>query len=440
MGKRRLHANDPGSRGRTWSALRSDDGVAMILVVALVVILFVAATALIILVNLATSSQKNQEIRVKEIHLADAGINAYLYELRRDPNYYATHPTLGPTAEDDGVWFVSATPPAAGQPLTLSAQGRLSSQPASKTVIATVRFPTFADYMFLANTDINVGAGATILGRVRTNGNLNNSGVITLASYAAGTISGPGSAVFGSALPTGVQAKYPGQPRIDFAQVRADMDNMRAAAQANLPSTYFAASGYSNGGYLIRFSNGTFTRTTVSGVSGRAVTTVGGTTTLPTPIPPNGVIYVQDNVWVEGTYSAPCTVASAKNIYVVSNVLPLVENSTYTMGLVAAQNIIVPTEYDSISSDTTTTIVAAMLAQSGSIYGNLVSGTTKPGIHIRGSMAYNTYGYFASGDPATAGFRKRLYQYDARLEDYPPPMYPQSKTGTLRVNSWVEGG
>lgn len=417
-----------------------DDGVAMILVVSLVLILFVAATALIILVNYATASQKVQEIRVKEIHLADAGINAYLYQLRRDPRYYATNPTLGPTVEDDGVWFVRATPPTAGEPLTLTAQGRLNSQPASKTVIATVRFPTFADYMFLANTDINVGAGATIMGRVRTNGNLNNNGVITLASYAAGTITGPSSAVFGRDLPAGSVAKYPGQPKIDFAEVKADMDEMRTTAQANLPSTYFAASGYSNGGYLIRFTNNTFTRTTVSGVSGRAVTTVGGTTTLPIPIPPSGIIYVQDNVWVEGTYSAPCTVAGAKNIYIVSNVKPLVADANYTLGLIAAQNVIVPTEYDSISSDTTTTIVAAMLAQSGAIYGNLVSGVTKPGLHIQGSMAYNTYGYFASGDPATAGFRKRLYQYDARLEDYPPPMYPQSKTGTLRVNSWVEGG
>ncbi|HEX9093704.1 MAG TPA: hypothetical protein VF902_06950 [Coriobacteriia bacterium] len=420
---------------RARLALRDDSGIAMMLVIGVMTVLFLTATLLMVMVNYSTLSEKWQETRVKEIHLADAGINAYLYELRSDPLYYQTHPTLGPTSQDDGVWLVMASAPTSRTPLTLRAQGRLNSETASRTVVATVRFPTFADYMFLSNADLNVGGGATIIGRVRTNGDLNNAGTITGASYAHGTITGAGT--FG---PSGNPIKKAGEPVLDFGGVLADMDSIRTAAQANSPQTYFAPSGYANGGYQIAFTgNGKqFTIRSVSAVSSNGSFTY-GTVNLTRDIPPTGVIFVQDNVWVSGQYAAPCTIASSKNIYIPSSITRLDASATYALGLISAQSIVVPTQYDTISSASTTTITAALLAQSGSIYGNLVSGYRPQALHIYGSMAYNTYGYFASGNPATVGFQTRRYQYDAGLENFPPPMFPQQKSGSLRLNTWVEG-
>lgn len=57
-------------------------------------------------------------------------------------------------------------------------------------------------------------------------------------------------------------------------------------------------------------------------------------------------------------------------------------------------------------------------------------------------MAYRTYSGFAvySGNTVISGFREREYTYDPRLDFDPPPMYPQIKDGSLKVNTWIEYG
>lgn len=408
------------TRLRGW--LREDDGIALATVVSVSVVLFLLATMVIILTNGLTSSTVSQEARTKGLHMADAGLNAYLYELRRNPSYFVTNPTLGPVTQDDGVWTVSATAPTETQPLTLLATGAIASMNVMRTVAATVRFPTYAEYMFLSNADLNIGADAVIDGKIRSNGNINNSGQVTGKATAAGSVGGSG--VFGG-------GSEENQPRIDFSQVTVDMSNMRTIATAD--GTYFAASGGSGFRCILSGTTARIEKVTGGTSTGNLTTTLIRTVTIPA----NGVLYFTEDVWVQGNYAAMITIGGARDIYVADN-LTTATNNRFTCGLVAQRSIIVPTWYPSLP--TVMSLQAAMLAQNGTIYGDYRSGITKSKITITGSMSYNTYGYFAlySGNVVIAGFNQRAYNYDPRLEIYPPPYYPQLRDGSLKVSTWVE--
>ncbi len=150
-------------------------------------------------------------------------------------------------------------------------------------------------------------------------------------------------------------------------------------------------------------------------------------------------MYFNDTVWVSGTYGAKVTIASGRDIYIPDHIEPSGSNSKFTMGLIASQEIIVPSWYPSMPDRLK--ITAAMLAQNGAIRADMHMGTTRTRATITGSMAYRTYSGFAtySGNSVVAGFRDRTYTYDPRLDIDPPPMYPQIKDGSLKISTWIEG-
>jgi len=387
-------------------------------------IVFVLVTLMLGVATNSTIDSRRQVARTKALHMADAGLNAYLYELRRNPNFYVANPQLGPTAEEEGSWVVTATAPTQTTPLTLHARGTIPAYGMEEAITARVAFPTFADYMFLADDDLNVGAGATIEGKVRSNGNITNAGRITGVAEAVGTITGSG--VF-------EKGKVPGSPQVDFAQVTADLADIRQAAQA--AGTDYAASGVQ--GYYVVLEGGSARISKVTGGMANGNLTFQVPATVVT-IPSSGVLYFNDRVWVSGEYSARVTIASSRDIYIPKDLVPSNPNSPQTCGLIASNNIIVPYWYP--DAPTNMRITAALLAQNGAIYADLKNGVVANKVTITGSMSYRQYGYFAqqSGNTVVAGFRTRVYSYDPRLEVNPPPMYPQIKDGSLKISVWNE--
>ncbi|TDB39535.1 MAG: hypothetical protein D9V44_00760 [Actinobacteria bacterium] len=396
---------------------------ALATVVAVSAILFLLATMVIILANLLTTNTQSQEGRTKALHMADAGLNAYLYELRRDPGYYVTNPTLGPTSQDDGVWTVTAEAPALNEPLRLTATGSIPGLDVTRTVVASVRFPTYAEYMFLSNADLNIGADALIDGKIRSNGNVANAGEVTGKVSASGSVTGSGT--FG-------QGSEGNVPTIDFSQVTVDMANMKSVAVGS--NAYFSGSGGYGFRVVLNGSSARIERVTGGTGTGNLTTTLIRSLTVPS----EGVLYFDEDVWVQGNYSTMVTIGCSRDIYVADNLTPSQPNRPFTCGLVAARSVIVPSWYPSMPQFMT--LDAAMLAQTGTIYGDYRSGVTKSKITITGSMSYNTFGYFAlyTGNTVTAGFRQRAYLYDPRLELYPPPYYPMLRDGSLKVSTWVE--
>lgn len=427
------------SRSGFWRrSLGSDDGIAAVTVVATGSILFILATMLITLAVYNSDQTKHQEARLKALHMADAGLNAYLYQLRfQGRTYAATNPTMGWQNLDDGSWYVAATPSTSTSDVQLRATGIIPGEPATRTVVANVTFPTFAQFMFLSDADINIGADAVIGGRVRSNKNIDNQGIVKGLLEVTGNLTGKTGP--GNLQGTGGPAAHPGYstgvPTIDFNQVSADMTTMRTLAQS--AGTYFGPLSSPYLGYRVTFNGSTATIERVKAVSGTGVLTVD--TPVTRSIPGNGQFYFDDDIWVRGTYTGSATIGSNSNIYIPENLGPTGGlTSTYTMGLVAQNNVIVPSWYASVPQNMTVT--AAMLAQTGTIYGDLQNGITKQKITITGSMSYRTYGYFAqyNGNTVTAGFQAREYDYDDRLTRFTPPNYPMIRTGALGVDSWVE--
>ena len=76
-----------------WS--KNDAGSAFMTVIATTSILFVLATTLMMMVSYQTATTAQRTARVSAMHVADAGINAYLFHLKAQPGYYAVSPDTG---------------------------------------------------------------------------------------------------------------------------------------------------------------------------------------------------------------------------------------------------------------------------------------------------------------------------------------------------------
>jgi hypothetical protein len=386
-------------------------------------ILFVLATTLMMMVAYQTQTTSVRTARVRATHVADAGINAYLYQIRQRYDYYTVVPDTGVVTIGDGETYrVRAQGPADGKPLTLYSTGNAGD--GTVTIAATVRCPSFADYMFCSDDSLLIGAGATINGQVHSNHDINNAGHITGKVTAAGTITN-----------TGVLDQVPAdhQAPVSFTQVAIDMDSIMVSAQDN--GAYFGPS--LKLGYLVTVNGSSVTVDKVTGGN-----TTGNLTTTPVrtlTVPASGALYFADTIWVKGSYSVPLTIVSNSNIYVPNSYTPSDMGSTVTGGLIARQSIIVPAWYPSVPQQMRLT--AALLSQSGSITADMKYGVYRDNITINGSETYFARGGFALVDGSgnvVGGFHTRVYSYDQRLDDYAPPKYPVIQDGALNVATWIE--
>lgn len=408
---------------RSRPATPPDEGVVLAVVVGITSVLFLVATMLLQLVLYQTAFAGVDVARTQALHIADAGVNAYLYELRWDPDYYVTTPTLT-AATAEGTWTVVASPPSSQQPyLTLRSVGALASGAATRTVAATVRFPTFADYMFLEDCDIGIGSGATVVGKVHSNHNITNAGRITGLASAYGRFSNTGAGVTEKGFLSG-----PSQAaEIPFTQLKTNMDAMKSVGQSAGARGYSAPAASGKQGYEVVLSGTSYTRRTVSGFSSSGYSVSSDPVTF--SIPNSGIMYFDDDIWLKGSYGLNITIVSSGNIYVVGNVAPVDPLSDSTAGLIAELNISVPGQYSIVPNDMT--IQAALLAKSGSVTSTYGS-THKNSLTIKGSLADVQVGAFAGA------FNTRTYTYDQRLDLFPPPMYPVVRTDAMKLQSWVE--
>ena len=384
-------------------------------------ILFIMATTLMTVVAYQSQVTALRVGRVRATHVADAGINAYLYLLRNNYDTYLTNLDTGwVTVSGVERYRVRVVPPTDGKPLTLYSTGVAGD--GTQTIAATVRFPTFGDYMFLCGSDLSIAGDARINGQVRSNGNIDNQGQITGKVIAGGVVTGNGSADRGY---------LQNQPTIDFNQVLATMDAIRTSA--GVSSSFFPASG-ALGYRVVVNGNSVVIDKVVGGID------TGNFVTVPVTalsIPSSGVFYFVDTVWVQGAYSRSVTIVADGDINLIGDYVPSSVDSTATSGLIAKKNIIVPSWYGNNEMN----VNAALLSQSGAIYADIKQGFIRQGINITGSLSYAySGGGFATKYPGqpVAGFRQNVYTYDQRLNLYPPPMYPVIRDGSLKVDTWIE--
>lgn len=470
----------------------------------LVPIIIFSAVAIIIMGGIVnwtkTTIEANRQllIREKAIQLAESGIDYYRWHLAHDKTDYqdgtgAPGPYVHQVFDKNGVligqYSLNIIPPTTGSTkVVIESTGTPVDSTISRTIRAELAIPSLAKYAVVANDNMRFGLGTEVFGPVHSNRGIRFDGfahnLITSAEASYDDPDHTGANEFGvhthvnvppstgvnnsfrplEAPPTDpvpnrtdvfkVGRQFP-VPAVDFTGLTYNLSNIKAEAQAN--GRYFAASG--SQGYKITLNtDDTFNirRVTsqyndnncdnVQNQIGWGIWSINNTVNIGTyPIPANGLIFVEDNLWVEGSIdTARVTIAVGRfpdnpttrpqltinndltySNYDGSDVIALISQGNLNIGLVSDNNL---------------RIDAALVSQNGRVGRYYYESDCSP-YHIRssitlyGMIATNLRYGFAYTDGT--GYQNRNIIYDANLLYGPPPSFPLTSE-YYEVISWQE--
>lgn len=392
--------------------------------------------------------------REMALQIAEAGINYYQWRLAHFPEDYTDGTgQAGPylhdykdkdTQETVGQFSLVITPPSSGSTVVqIESTGWGSSSPNIKrTVTVKYGIQSMAKYAFLSNDVIWIGDMETVNGLMHSNNGIRFDGVGNAPiTSAKSTYSCPGSqgspcpadnmpGVWGSASQD-VQNfwKYP-VPAIDFSSLTSDFAGIKELAEIGgiylAPSNkqgyslVFSADGKVSVYKVVNLENNDYKKRNFEFVQ---------------DVPQNGIIYAEDNVWVEGVVKGKVTVAAAvlpydssnaPTIYIPNNIVYSDKDGSDVLGLISQKDV-----YVTYSAPTNLEVDAALVAQTGSVRFPFYSGNIKDSISVYGSiMSFIQWTWtWVSGSTVVSGYRNTYSSYDANLLYGPPPSFPLSPSG-----------
>lgn len=474
---------------------------ALILVNALVfgAIAIVLITSLVSWGSTVLEVSRNIVNREQAFHIAEAGIDYYRWHLAHAPaDYYdgnASSTSPGPyihsfkdkDGNTIGQFELTITPPPSGSTVVkIKSKGVLASASnISRSIQATLAIPSLARYAVAANDVMRFGEGTEVFGPIHSNDGIrfdgvahnlitsakttytdNDSDACTGNSWAVHTCFGANDPTPNTIPPNRSDVFMAGRqypvPNIDFSGMTTDLSQIKANAQS--AGRYFAPSG-SQGYRIVLKTNDTFDVYRVTALisapsnctnssnqdgwgtwSVRTQTFVGNYT-----FPTNGLIFVEDHIWVEGSINtARITIASARfpdspatrTSITVNNPLRYTNtDGTDTLSLIAQNNFNV-----GLISSSTLQIDAAIIAQNGRAgryYYNSNCRTSSPTVNYYTRTELTLYGMIASnkryGFAYTngTGYATRNIIYDGSLLYAPPPSFPLT-SNQYQIISWDE--
>ncbi len=420
--------------------------------------------------------------------IAEAGLEYYRWHLAHAPGDFTNGTGQpGPYVKDFydqsgtllGNFSLSIIPPELGSTLvTVSSVGTVVNNPnITRTIVTKLSIPSFANFAAVTNSAMRFGEGTEVFGPVHSNNGLHFDGlaynIVTsaVASYNDPDHNGnnefgvhthvnppPSSGINSSfrsleAPPNVVPARpdvfsvgrsFPA-PVVDFSNITDDLANMKT--QAENEGFYLGGSGVLGYRVVLKVNNtfdlysvNTLTNppaqcTNVAGQSGWSSWSVNSTTLLGNyALPANGLMFFDDNLWVEG-------VVDGGRVTIVAAHLPEDVNQRRTITI---NNNLTYTNYDGADSialiaqdDINAGMVsandlridAALVAQYGRVGRYYYEDDCNP-YNDRDSLTlYGTivtaerYG-FAYTDGS--GYNTRTIIYDAYLLYSPPPFFPQT--------------
>lgn len=457
-----------------------------VIIVELVVIFILTMVLAMVLQNAAIQYRvlRSSSNREEAFHIAEAGINYYQWHLAHFSTDFQDGTGAAPTSQSGftnpcylhdftdkdtntviGRYCLEITAPLVGSTIvTIKATAYTIANPNVKRVITTrYGVPSLAKYAFLTNGDVWIGDTESVSGPLHANGGIRFDGTgnapITSAktTYSCQTYHGCGpttkAGIWGAAPQSTQNFWLFPQPNVDFSSMTADLATLKTSAQS--AGRYLApsnAQGYS----LVFNSNGTYSVYRVTSLRSHATgydvnnvahsedldynaRTLLTTSTIPT----NGIIYIEDRTWVEGTVNGRAMVVAAKLPYVAATAPSIIipNNITYTatdgtvsLGLLAQQDILI-----SYYAPNNLTINAAMIAQNGSAQMYYFSGNVKTSISIYGTVAsYGTWtwSWVNGSGTTTSGYQNTTTTYDSNLLYAPPPSFPLTSSGYQQI-SWT---
>ena len=429
------------------------------------------------------------------LHIAEAGVNYYRWHLAHaegdffdgtgadpdgiPPNGPYLHTYISSSGDLRGVFSLEITEPVVGSTITtIKSTGWTDEFPQIKKII-TVKYgiPSLAHYSLLTNSDVWFGDNESIRGEMHSNGGVRmdgtNDSMVTSARsvYDCGPRHGCNSTNCNSPctwddinLNCECPGTWGGGPdyslwnfpvlNIDFNSITMDMAEIKSEAQDS--GVYLGSQG--KGLHIIFQSDGTFDVYKITQLNSsiwQFNDTWGGWEKIEEEInneslianyaiPANGLIFVEDDVWVEGTVNGRVTLASGELpdnpskrtiIHINDNINYLTRDGTHILGLIAQKHIKVPRH-----APTDLTIDAIMLAQNGRVFRNYYeTHAIKNSIEVYGGIITNqtwTWAWVNGSGDTTDGYDYTTSIYDSDATFAAPPYFPT--TGEYAVITWEE--
>lgn len=420
-----------------------------------------------------------KESRSKAFQMAEAGLEYYRWHLAHWPNdlkdgtnaagpyvHAVTDPESGIigyySLDISGGTFCGKT-----NTVEITSTGWTTAEPNYKRVLfARYTKPTVAQYSTVTNSNVWVGSDRVISGPYHSNGGIRMDGThnadVTsgLATWSCTSSFGCSptvnqNGVFGAGGPQNLW-KFP-VPTVDFNGITVDLANMKGYATSS--GIYVAPSG--GYGWRVTFKdNGTMELRKVVGttqvwgysiengwVQERTVMSNVQNETTSVILPSCPVIFVEDNVWLDGVVAGRVTLAAADVITAgVDRSVILNGNITYAstsgngLTVVAEKDITVGLQVPDVM-----TINGVFIAQKGrfgrnhycesdctstagnqGLPGSLDQYVIRTSLTTNGTVVSNgrVGTKWTSGSTFISGFNNRYDNFDRALSEYPPPFTP----------------
>jgi Tfp pilus assembly protein PilX len=486
----------------------------LIFIVAFSIFGIAVGTMIVTTLTTAIQSQSSE----KALNAAEAGLNYYLWHMNhdssdiRDGTGAPSTPTAlgyGPYVHDYndlggnkiGTFTLYILPGVTGSTtVTVRSIGQVTTYPtATRTAEARIGAPSFSTFAIAGNTALWFGNTESTGGPVHSNVGVKMDGSNTdqvtsvNSSYIVPNWSGNGAGTTKPGVwcdstvtsPVNCNSRsktswsYP-VPAVDFNKINGDLCALKKLATVNAASNACTlkpsrTAGYippstssfsSTTGYLITLNdNGTYNlekvtneRDTKASYSSALTRTTVATNVS---VPSNGVIFVEDNVWVRSAgpngYDGRVTIASARLASPAGDTsVTIVDDLKYknkydgsdSIGIIAEDNVEVAPYVGS-----TIEIDGALIAQTGSVgirqkysqSSNYVTGyaSSSNALTFFGSIASNQQWTWSvqlcgtvTSNSCWAGWRYTFTNYDENLRYSPPPSFPV--TSSFDILSWRE--
>jgi type II secretory pathway pseudopilin PulG len=453
---------------------------ATILVFALVIII-ITTTLIYITINQKKHFQASRE-KASARQVAEAGINYYLWHLTKNKEDYTdgtghagpyVHDYQDSSKKTVGTYSLEITPPQTGENYaTVTSTGQLTGSPEVKVIEARLGIPSFARYALLSTGALWFGPEENSYGPVHSNVGIRHQGEAW-----DGIITASNETYYCTIATCGYQGWYPGVwcddpscsklhsgysfpvPSIDYNKITADLAQIKTDAQAN--GLYFGASGSKGYHIVLNQTNFRLYRVTDTKCAAqrtcyvhtqagdqRVADDINAETLLGTyNFPNNGIVFVEDNFWIQGqinnaqlTFAAarfPDTSSTNASIVINNNLLYTNYDGTDKIGLIAQKFITLPK-----ISPNYLEIDAAMISQHGYVEWHNYPNTIYQRIKVHGAMATNgglAWSWVEGGGPPVvvkSGYRETITEYDDYLTFGPPPSFPT--TGAYAILFWEE--
>lgn len=477
-----------------------------VLILAMLVTLSMVLLGGLLLSQILVNQQHVQRDRAytQSLAVAEAGLNQYLWMVASGMSSEANDFAIpGDTGGDthkqtydfadlydsslEGVYSMEVTPPSASDSRIRVTVTGTANQPTDvpRTVTAHLGRPSFSEYLLLTDEEVWIGGPLDRVWHGKTHSNTgicidtaNITDTISCSrqSYTSQMFGGTHNGVWSGhdyTVPLNNASRALWQfsvPPVSFSSVTSDFARLSELAEGtgvNLPYSTTGAHDSRQGWYIKLLPNERYQIRRVTaelenpGYShgdekGGYLTTVNP----PSPIssgaynyPDDGVIYANDNVWVEGTnLHGHITIASsgqlnpsgkkaATSVHVMGDLTYSAKDGTVSVGLIAQNNVEIPAYAPYMKGGQLLSmdmeIDAAMIAQQGREYARSaeIGGPTRDTLIIYGSVSslLRPYRYTTGSDD---GFRRGENTYDPYLLHNPPPYFPT--VGTYQILDWRE--